>query len=270
MTERLFEEESPAGGEEVTASPGGASSFGIVGWGATGGVLVESLCRVGFDNVLLIGNSEIEPIEVPSERKLVLPGETPDDMRKGEKQAVDSQLQVYEKMRAFFSQAERIFVCVGADGASSAGSTLVLVETAAKVLFDHGMTSGQRIGVFVAYPTAGELAYSRSVNDARFLVDKLFEFCQKKVIDPLLIADRSNICALFDSLAMPAFEPASEEELEAIRQRMDEQNEEELKAIAEAEAAEDEAHEKRKKAVEEQNSVDRQARGFARDNVYGE
>lgn len=263
MSERLFEEESPAGGEEVTASPGGASSFGIVGWGATGGVLVESLCKVGFDNVLLIGNSEIEPIEVPSERKLVLPGATPDDMRKGEKQAVERQLEVYEKMKLFFSSAERIFVCVGADGGASAGSTLVLVETAAKVLFDHGMTSGQRIGVFVAYPTAGELVYTKSVNDARFLVDKLFEFSQKKVIDPLLIADRSNICALFDSLAMPV-----EQEDTVVQDEPD--TEEELRVIEEADRAEEEAHEKRQKALEEQNNVDRLARSFVRDNIYGE
>lgn len=264
MSERLFEEESPADGEGVTVSSEGAPPlFGVVGFGPTGGVVVESLYRLGFDNVLLVGNSDILTIDIPDDMKLVIPGQPPTDMKNGEKQAAEKQMDIYNAMRDRFSKVDRVFVCVGADGAGSAGSTLVMIETAAKVLFDSGKTSGQRIGVIVAYPTAGELAFSKVVNDAKFLVEKLFEFAQKKLIDPLIVTDRANICSLIDGIAAPA---------EAVAVETNDENgtEEELIAIAEAEKAEDEARELSRKKIDEQNSQDRQARAFARDNVYGE
>lgn len=209
--ERLFEHnEAPADTEEVT-SESGAGSYAIIGMGATGGVLVESLSKIGFENVLLCGlPADIEMLQVSPDRMLYLQGQEPKTMQEGELLSANNQLKIFETMKSRLGSPERIFVCVGANEPLSAGSALVLLECAMALLKNSGYESSQRVGIFVAYPTAGEMQVGQVARDAKFLVEKLFELNQRRLFDPLFVGDRSNICSLLDGLSAPAEAPAEE------------------------------------------------------------
>jgi hypothetical protein len=207
MPEGLHEhDEQPADTEEVTPVPGADSSFAIIGMGATGGVLVESMLKSGFQNVFLVGSEEITPIDIPHQRKLYLDGSVT-TMPEGEALAVRRQMDIYKRFPDILGKPERIFIVSGLGEPFSAGSILVMLECASAFLKKLGHESTQRIGVFAATPTGPELQKPQVAKDVSWLVGKLVELNSQRMFDPLVIGDRSNLCSLFDSLSAPAEEP---------------------------------------------------------------
>lgn len=203
MAERLYgQHEAPADTEEVTSNSG-AGSYAVIGVGATGGVLVQSLAGVGFDNAILFGLSDIDPIDIPTDRKIHLVGNDPTNMQEGENIAASNLPLIFETMQKKLGRPDRVFLCIGADGKLSAGSTLVMLECVTALLKKCGHESTQRIGVFVAAPTAAEMQFGQVVRDTKFLTEKLLDLNQRRFFDPLIISDRSNICTLLDGLAAP-------------------------------------------------------------------
>lgn len=193
-------DEQPTGTEEVTST--GVDSFAIIGTGATGGVLVESLRNVGFDNVFLVGLDDIRPIGIPEERKLYLKGTAP-TMQDAEALLVPYQMTVFETMDKILGRPSRIFMVVGLNEPFSAGTTLVMLECAHHLLRSAGLESGQRVGIFAMCPPAGEVLSGPAARDVSWLVGKLVELNSQRLFDPLVVGDRSNLCALFDSLSAP-------------------------------------------------------------------
>lgn len=198
---------------EITDESGGCSTYAFIGSGQAGGRIAEAFYSIGYKKTLCCNTAkqDLDGLQLPEEQKVHFDaGEegAGKNMRAGEAAAEKGQQQVYDLMTKRFGNVDHIFICVGAGGGSGGGSTLVLLECAKKFLAYQGHDDvDSRVGVIVSLPTNGECASPSVASNAKFLVQTLAQFAEKKLISPLVIVDNDKIKRMYPSLTVKQFWP---------------------------------------------------------------
>jgi cell division GTPase FtsZ len=197
--------------EELQDESGGCRTYAFIGSGQGGGRLVESLYKLGYKKALVCNTApqDLKGLSfIPEDQKIQLDAGTEGagkNMRAGESAASKGQHRIYEAMRRKFGKVDHIFICVGSGGGSGGGSSLVLLETAKKYMAYIGEDSkgqvientDQKVGFIVTLPTNGECASPGVATNAKFVVEKLADYANKRLLSPLIIVDNDKIKKLY-------------------------------------------------------------------------
>lgn len=208
-----LEAEVPATADEVQDESQGAACYAFIGSGQGGGRLAEAFFKLGYRKTICVNTAkqDLASLQLPDDQKIAIPaGEqgAGKDMRVGEEAAAKAQQEIFETIRKKFGKVEHIFVCIGAGGGSGGGSSLVLIETAKKLLTYLGLDSvDQRVGVIMSLPTNGECASPNVAANAQFLAGALTKLAETKMISPLIFVDNDKIQKMYPKLTVKDFWP---------------------------------------------------------------
>lgn len=208
-----LEGEPQATPDEVQDESQGAACYAFIGSGQGGGRLAEAFYKLGYRKTVCVNTAkqDLASLALPEEQKLLISaGEqgAGKDMRVGEEAAVAAQQQLFELLKRKFGRVDHVFVCVGAGGGSGGGSSLVLVETAKKLLTYAGVDNvDRRVGVIMSLPTNGESASPNVAKNAKFLADVLCQHAKKGLISPLIFVDNDKIQKMYPRLTVKDFWP---------------------------------------------------------------
>jgi len=213
LPEIPLEAEVPSDVEDVRDESLGAASYAFIGSGQGGGRLAEAFYRLGYKKTICVNTAkqDLASLSLPDEQKILIPaGEqgAGKDMRIGEEAAANAQQQVFELIKKKFGSVDHIFVCLGAGGGSGGGSSLVLIETAKKLLTSLGVDNvDQKVGVVMSLPTNGECASPNVARNAQFLASALTKYASEKLISPLIVVDNDKIQKMYPRLTVKEFWP---------------------------------------------------------------
>lgn len=208
-----LEAEVPATTEEIVDESNGAACYAFIGSGQGGGRLAEAFFKLGYRKTICVNTAkqDLASLSVPDEQKLLISaGEqgAGKDMRVGETAAAAAQQQIFELLKKKVGKVDHIFICIGAGGGSGGGSSLVLVETAKKLLTYLGVDNvDQRVGVIMSLPTNGECASPNVSKNSQFLAETLTKFAAQKLISPLVFVDNDKIQKMYPRLTVKDFWP---------------------------------------------------------------
>jgi cell division GTPase FtsZ len=208
-----LEAEIPANADEVLDESQGAACYAFIGSGQGGGRLAEAFYKLGYRKTVCVNTAkqDLASLSLPEDQRLLISaGEqgAGKDMRVGEAAASAAQQQLFELIKKKFGKVDHIFICIGAGGGSGGGSSLVLVETAKKLLTYQGMDNvDQRVGVIMSLPTNGECASPNVARNAQFLANALTKYAEEKLISPLIFVDNDKIQKMYPKLTVKDFWP---------------------------------------------------------------
>lgn len=191
----------------------GAATYAFIGSGQGGGRLAEAFYRLGYKKTICVNTAkqDLASLSLPDDQKLLISaGEqgAGKNMQVGEQAAASSQQEIFELIKKKFGRVDHIFICIGAGGGSGGGSSLVLVETAKKLLSYSGVDDpDKKVGVIMSLPTNGECASPAVAKNAQFLADALCKMAEAKLVSPLIFVDNDKIQKMYPKVTVKDFWP---------------------------------------------------------------
>lgn len=173
--------------------------MGIVGIGQAGSRIAEVFSRLGYEScVINTSSQDLEYIEVPQSRKLLLEGTlggTGKDLDLGREIFSNNYTQISQFIQDIVDQSNMLYLAVSGGGGTGSSS----VETIVPMLFDTGLP----VGVIYVLPKGTEDAQSKK--NSLETLSKLAKLSSSNVISSLMVVDNSKIETIYANLSQSKF-----------------------------------------------------------------